>query len=105
MHGYECCARPFVCKGLRHWIKYIEITHGERHVDTATFPPDVNDVLGWSNTFKSACSEGPCTLRLCALLRTGVLERSPIIWDIYVERVTHWASKRPLWGMVPSSVP
>ena len=97
--------RRLVCTGLRHWIKYIEITHGVRRADTATFPPDLADVLGWSNTFKSACCECPCTLRHMLCLRTGVLERSPIIWDIYVERVTHWALRRPLWGMVPSSEP
>ena len=45
--------------GVRHWIEYIEITHGPAvgeyglaRVHGAMFPPLMEDILGWSNTFR-----------------------------------------------------
>ena len=40
--------------GLRHWITYIEITHGADMADKVAFPPSLEDVLAWSNTFRQA---------------------------------------------------
>ena len=62
-----CCMRAAhgfpVCIGLRHWIRYVEITHGEKQADEVAFPPNLGDVLGWSNTFKSVCCQCVWTLR------------------------------------------
>ena len=38
--------------GLKHWIKYIEVFYGREKVDQMAFPPRLDDVLAWSNTFK-----------------------------------------------------
>ena len=45
--------------GIRHWIQYIEITYGLAggeyglaRVHGAMFPPQMEDILGWSNTFR-----------------------------------------------------
>ena len=44
---------PSLKSGLRHWIRYIEIMYGKEQVDQKAFPPDLNDILAWSNTFRS----------------------------------------------------
>ena len=56
------CVHPCAQAGLRHWIRFIEITHGVENVDTVAFPPDLQDVLAWSNTFRpvGSCSVGRC---------------------------------------------
>jgi len=38
--------------GVKHWIKYIAITHGEKEAEKVAFPPRLEDVLAWSNTFR-----------------------------------------------------
>ena len=40
--------------GLKHWLRYIEIVHGRDDMDSAAFPPSLDDVLAWSNTFRCA---------------------------------------------------
>ena len=42
------CLRVFGL-GLRHWIEYITIVHGNV---ARGFPPELCDVLGWANTFR-----------------------------------------------------
>ena len=37
------------CKGVRHWMDYSAIVHGS---EDAGFPPQLADILGWSNTFQ-----------------------------------------------------
>ena len=53
--GADWCACAVPCisvTGLRHWIRFIEITHGKRRADAVALPPDLLDVLAWSNTFR-----------------------------------------------------
>ena len=38
--------------GIAHWLKYIAIAHGSINADKMAFPPSLEDVLGWSNTFR-----------------------------------------------------
>ena len=38
--------------GLKHWLRYIEILYGRESMDSAAFPPKLDDVLAWSNTFR-----------------------------------------------------
>ena len=38
--------------GVARWIKYIGIAHGSENVDQMAFPPRLEDVLGWSHTFR-----------------------------------------------------
>ena len=45
----HACSDP----GLRHWITFIEVTHGAACADSVAFPPRMDDVLAWSNTFRS----------------------------------------------------
>jgi hypothetical protein len=40
------------CVGVRHWLAYVEIVHGEQRAEAAAFPPALIDVLGWSNAFR-----------------------------------------------------
>ena len=40
--------------GLKHWLRYIEILYGRESMDGAAFPPKLDDVLAWSNTFRCA---------------------------------------------------
>ena len=40
--------------GLRHWTEYIVITHGSLAAERVAFPPRLEDVLAWSNTFRCA---------------------------------------------------
>ena len=41
-----------VHSGIRHWIQYIEVVHGVDKAHEVAFPPSIDDVLGWSNTFR-----------------------------------------------------
>jgi hypothetical protein len=38
--------------GVKHWTKYIMITHGSDAAERVAFPPRLEDVLAWSNTFR-----------------------------------------------------
>ena len=38
--------------GIKHWIEYIEITHGREVAEMTAWPPQLEDILGWSNTFR-----------------------------------------------------
>ena len=38
--------------GVAHWLKYIEAAQGSRRVETMAFPPQLEDVLGWSHGFR-----------------------------------------------------
>ena len=40
--------------GVKHWTKYIMITHGSSDAERVAFPPRLEDVLAWSNTFRYA---------------------------------------------------
>ena len=40
---------PFALLGLTHWLKYVEIVKGK---DAMPFPVCMDDVLGWSLTFR-----------------------------------------------------
>ena len=40
--------------GLRHWLRYIEIMYGRDSLEASAFPPHLDDVLAWSNTFRLA---------------------------------------------------
>lgn len=40
--------------GVKHWTKFIMITHGNDAAETVAFPPRLDDVLAWSNTFRYA---------------------------------------------------
>ena len=35
-----------------HWIEFVTIAHGASAVDSIAFPPRLEDVLAWSNTFQ-----------------------------------------------------
>ena len=37
---------------MRHWIRFIEITHGVNQANAVAFPANLLDVLAWSNTFR-----------------------------------------------------
>ena len=50
--------------GISHWRKYIAIARGDENVDSMSFPPRLEDVLGWSNTFRLPLGD----LRALALL-------------------------------------
>jgi len=39
--------------GLRHWLEYIEVVYGAALAEVKAFPPSTDDILGWSNTFRS----------------------------------------------------
>ena len=41
-----------LASGIAHWQKYIAIAHGSVDADRMAFPPSLDDVLGWSNTFR-----------------------------------------------------
>ena len=41
-----------VFSGLRHWIKFIEIVHGQDAAASVALPPRLDDVLAWSHTFR-----------------------------------------------------
>ena len=43
----QCCL-----PGLRHWIKFIEIVHGQDAAASVALPPRLDDVLAWSHTFR-----------------------------------------------------
>jgi hypothetical protein len=38
--------------GVKHWLKYISVVHGATKVSSVAFPPRMDDVLGWSHTFR-----------------------------------------------------
>ena len=38
--------------GLRHWIEYIRTVYPPSEADAAILPPRIDDVLGWSHTFR-----------------------------------------------------
>ena len=40
--------------GVKHWVEFIKITHGVNAADSVAFPPRLEDVLAWSNTFRYA---------------------------------------------------
>lgn len=40
--------------GVRHWIEFIAITHGDDAVNFRAFPPRMDDVLAWTSTFRCA---------------------------------------------------
>ena len=44
-----------VDSGVLHWMKYIAIVHGRSKVREAAFPPRLEDILGWSHTFRPVC--------------------------------------------------
>ena len=53
--------------GLRHWFNHIEITHGPEVVDEVAYPPQLEDILGWSNAFRRAVAGKFACLCECAL--------------------------------------
>ena len=42
--------------GIRNRAEFIAIAHGEEQALVRTFPPQIDDMLAWSNTFRSDCS-------------------------------------------------
>ena len=38
--------------GLRHWFEFLDITHGPERASLVAMPPQLEDVLAWSNTFR-----------------------------------------------------
>ena len=63
LHGHLWRCR--IClPGISHWRKYIAIAHGDENLDSMSFPPRLEDVLGWSNTFRLPLGD----LRALALL-------------------------------------
>ena len=38
--------------GLRHWLEFLDITHGPVRASLVAMPPQLDDVLAWSNTFR-----------------------------------------------------
>ena len=38
--------------GVRHWLRYIKVVYGAAEQEKRAFPPHVQDILGWSNTFQ-----------------------------------------------------
>ena len=61
------------CPFVLHWnLQYIHITHGTETGDDMAYPPQLEDILGWSNTFRLT----PLSLLICVLcvrcLRSGV---------------------------------
>ena len=37
--------------GVRHWLEFVEITHGAARLEQFAFPPALGDVLAWANLF------------------------------------------------------
>ena len=37
--------------GIKHWIQFIEATRGAENMNRHAFPPLLDDVLAWANTF------------------------------------------------------
>ena len=89
--------------GLRHWIRFIEITHGGENVDSVVFPPDLHDVLAWSNTFRSVTACNVKVLAARASPVVGALAHFRIILATFVGPAMPWALRPLLWGTVPSS--
>ena len=51
---FGSCPRSRSClkAGVRHWIEYVSVVHGKERVEAKAFPPMLDDILGWSNTFR-----------------------------------------------------
>lgn len=41
-----------VSAGIGHWIRFVEVIHGVKSAESRAFPPQLRDVLAWSNTFQ-----------------------------------------------------
>ena len=68
-------------KSGRHWIEYIRTVYPCGEADAAVFPPLLDDILGWSHTFRCDTFAAGAALLTC-LCFAGALEPFPIIWDI-----------------------
>ena len=55
----SCVHDSFESRGVRHWIRFIEIVYGKDAADKEAFPPKFADVLAWSNTFRRALESTP----------------------------------------------
>ena len=91
--------------GVKHWTKYIMITHGSSAAERVAFPPRLEDVLAWSNTFRSAFAHLFGLAPVALLFLQGVSGRLPIILAIFGLHATQWVSKRHLWGTQPFGAP
>jgi hypothetical protein len=60
--------------GVRHWLKHIEITHGPEAVGEVAYPPQLEDILVWSNSFRFATAVTYGRLSVCALLATRCMK-------------------------------
>ena len=47
-------SRESFLSAIRHWIRYIDIAHGEGRGHLMAFPPQFEDGLGWANAFRCA---------------------------------------------------
>lgn len=76
--------------GIKHWIQFIEATRGAENMNRYAFPPLLDDVLAWANTF--ACL-GAYRLgtwgaggSMCSVQAHGEITSA-----IYAAHVTPWA--------------
>ena len=83
--------------GVKHWTRFIKITHGSDAVDLVAFPPRLEDVLAWSNTFRCAVLHPLDLSPVSFLLEQGVLAPLPIISATFVPHATPWDSKPHQW--------
>lgn len=70
--------------GVRHWLEYIDIVKGNGE---SAFPPDLNDVIGWANTFRCLGTFG----NYLTFLRTACLT-----WGYVPPPVGHPAISRAM---------
>ena len=91
--------------GVKHWTKYIMITHGNSAAERVAFPPRLEDVLAWSSSFRCAFAHLSVLTPFALPYLQGVLARLPIIWAIFGRRATQWVLMRHLWGTPPFGAP
>jgi len=40
--------------GVKHWLDFVEVTHGSQQCARFAFPPMMSDILAWANLFQCA---------------------------------------------------
>ena len=86
--------------GLKHWLRFIAITYGEESAGSAAFPPRLDDVLAWSNTFRCVCSPFPSVV--CTVHVQGVSAHLRTTWGMCVRHAMPWDTNPRRWVTRPS---
>ena len=113
----RCWAAGFLVRalraGIRHWIQYIEVVHGTACAHLKAFPPNLDDVLGWSHAFRyvlalvrfGAEGHGASTCMRCRSLGTfanylGYLRTACLAMGVKGPEQGHPALKRAMVAIV-----